>query len=206
MKWGSREPEPLLLKQTRWRLLHWSNPKDGAIHMYLYVHTCARTFLLYMCIYNIYIICCTFMWDSSQERGVTLEVFPWIPEQMSSHLLWEGERWTEKGFVSSSWYARHALPLRMSRQPSPVIDSSVPLGRDTGICWPWNITCWVAPNRAPILPLPEIEGKRKKNPNHNASFCESPCLKSSEEAYNTRAPNAQTRIRCGLMADSAKRG
>lgn len=130
--------------------------------MYLYVHTCARTFLLYMCIYNIYIICCTFMWDSSQERGVTLEVFPWIPEQMSSHLLWEGERWTEKGFVSSSWYARHALPLRMSRQPSPVIDSSVPLGSDTGIYWPWNITCWVAPNRAPILPLPEIEGKRKK--------------------------------------------
>lgn len=122
--------------QTLWRLLHWSNPKDGAIHMYLYVHICMRTFFLYVCIYNIYIICCTFMWDSSQERGVTLELFPRIPEQTSSHLLREGERQTEKGLVSSSWYACQALPLRMSCQPSPVIDSSVPLGSDTGICWP----------------------------------------------------------------------
>lgn len=76
------------------------------------------------------------MWDSSQEGGVTLEVFPRIPEQMSSHLLQEGEGWTEKGFLSSSRYARHALPLQMSRQRRPVIDSSVPLGSDTGICWP----------------------------------------------------------------------
>lgn len=76
------------------------------------------------------------MWHSGQEGGVTLQVFLQIPEQTSSHLQQEGERWTEKGFVSHSWYARHALPLWMSSQPSPVIDSSVPLGSDTGICWP----------------------------------------------------------------------
>lgn len=37
--------------QTRWRLLRWSNPKDGAMQRYLYVHMCAHTSFFF----NIYI-------------------------------------------------------------------------------------------------------------------------------------------------------
>lgn len=48
---------------------------------------------------------------SCQEKGVTLELFPRIPEQTSSQLVREGEGWAEKGFVSSlGMHAAHTLP------------------------------------------------------------------------------------------------
>lgn len=96
----------------------------------------------------------------------------------------------------------------MSRQPSPVIDSSVPLGSDTGICWPWDITCWVAPNRAPILSLPEKQGERKKTkktkPQYFFLWVALPEV-FRESIQQTQDPNAQTRIRCGLLTESTKR-
>lgn len=99
--------------QTRWRLLRWSNPKDGAMQRYLYVHMCAHTsfFFQYIHIYNTRIIRRAFMRYSCQEKGVTLELFPRIPEQTSSQLVREGEGWAEKGFVSSlGMHAAHTLP------------------------------------------------------------------------------------------------
>lgn len=94
----------------------------------------------------------------------------------------------------------------MSHQPSPVIDSLVPLGSDSGICWPRNITCRVAPNRASILPLPEKRRKEKKNPKPQRFFLWVPLPEIFRGGVQqTWDPNAWTRIRCGLMTDSAKR-
>lgn len=71
--------------------------------------------------------------------------------------------------------------------PSPVIDSLVPLGSNTGICWPRKhhlLSC--SQQSFYFIPAKKRgkEKKKKTNPKHNTSFCESLCLKSSEEAYN----------------------
>lgn len=192
--------------QTRWRLLHWIIPKM-AQSICIYTSTLVRVLFFYICVYIIYILYAALLCGTLvRKEELHLRYFPESQSKRPPIYCRKGRGGQKKASCPAlGMHATRSLS-GCAGQPSPVIDSSVPLGSNTGICWPWNITCWVAPNRAPILPLPEIEGKRKKNPNHNASFCESPCLKSSEEAYNTRAPNAQTRIRCGLMADSAKRG
>lgn len=113
MKWGSREPGSLLLKHRRAGDCYVEViPKMAqCIDIYMSTCVCILFFYKYVHIYNTRIIRRAFMWYSCQEKGVTLELFPRIPEQTSSQLVREGEGWAEKGFVSSlGMHAAHTLP------------------------------------------------------------------------------------------------
>lgn len=121
--------------QACWRLPHWSNPKDGTTPViYLFIQIGARAFFNRH-IYNLCIICCTFMWDSTQERGATLKCFT-ESQSICSPIHCRKGRGGWKKASCPDFGMGATLSLWMSCQPSPVMDSSVPLGSNTGICWP----------------------------------------------------------------------
>lgn len=122
--------------QACWRLPHWSNPRDGTTPViYLYSQIGVRAFF-YRCLYIIYVLFAALLCGTLlRKEELPLKCFP-ESRSICPPIYCRKGRGGWKKALCPAFGMDATLSLWTSCQPSPVIDSSVPLGSNAGICWP----------------------------------------------------------------------
>lgn len=189
--------------QTRWRLLR--NPKDGATLKYLYVHMCADLFFFIYMYVHIYYLQHFYVVFLSGKRSYTPGVSQ-NPKVNVSFTVGRREVDTKRLRVlgmHTTYSSPDELPGGV---PSPVIDSLVPLGSNTGICWPRDHHLLSCSQQSLYFIPAKKRGKEKKK--HKSKLQHFFLWVPLPEVFRggiwqTWDLNARTSLRGGFMMDGA---